>query len=129
MLKNKPIPQGFKLYILCDHGYALRWLFYTPKAPTYDLPIYDDQVNLTSALYKLSNTEKAAFALIYALRKRCRVHVYLDNYFTSTPLALALREYHIGLTDVCKSSAIIATRMCESEAAKTYDSVEWYASN
>jgi hypothetical protein len=46
------------------------------------------------------------------------VHVYLDNYFTSTRLTLALREYHIGLTGVCKLSA---TRVRESEAAKKYN--------
>jgi hypothetical protein len=50
--------------------------------------------------------------------------VYLDNYFTSTQLALALREHYIGLTGACKTSAIIATRVRESEAVKKYDSVE-----
>jgi Transposase IS4 len=31
VLKNKLIQEGFKLWILCDSGYALLWLFYIPK--------------------------------------------------------------------------------------------------
>jgi Transposase IS4 len=125
-LKNKPIPHGYKINALCEQGYALLWLFYTPKAPTFGIPY--EVITLTHT-HKLSNTESIAFALAYMLPKRCPMHVYVDNYFTSTRLAIALREHQIGLTGVCKSSAIIATRVRESEHAKMYDSVISYASH
>jgi Transposase IS4 len=124
-LKDKPIPHGYKSNMLCDHGYTISWLPYTPKAPLFGIP--REAITISQA-YNLSNTETIAFALVYMLPKRCRAHVYVDNYYTSARLAIALREHQIGLTGVCKSSAIIATRVRESERAKMYDSVEWYAS-
>jgi Transposase IS4 len=126
VLKNKPIQEGFKLWILYDSGYAILWLFYTPKQPTFNM----NEQNLTLAShYYLSNTEKVIFNLALQLQKRCIIHLYVDNLFTSARLAYALRMYSIGLTGVCKAGIRTPTRVRESELIKSHlrPSIEWFA--
>jgi hypothetical protein len=86
---NKPISQGFKLYILTDHGYIYH--FYPASHTQGVIKVGKPSEGLTKTgqmVYKLVQTLPGREDQIY--------HVYLDNFFTSVPLFKLLRDIQIG---------------------------------
>ena len=94
MMRAKPIPQGFKMLPLCEHGYTYAFMF-TSRVEKFS--------DLQRSLYNgpsqqaLSPTSSAVFQLMMSLPyEHNRFVLYCDNYFSNIPLFKALREYSIA---------------------------------
>ncbi|EED22493.1 conserved hypothetical protein [Talaromyces stipitatus ATCC 10500] len=86
-LPNKPISQGFKLFVLADHDYV--YYFY-PASRTKGVIEIGTPTELTK-------TGQMVYELIQTLPRDERNYiVYLDNYFTSIDLFKKLRDIQIG---------------------------------
>lgn len=84
---NKPISQGFKLFVLADHGYI--YYFY-PASRTQG-------VIEVARPFGLTKTGQMVYQLIQTLpRDEQTYNLYLNNYFTSIDLFKMLRDIHIG---------------------------------
>ena len=92
MINTKAAGQGFKLYSLCVGNYLI-WFVFTSKQGGIDghRPIK----GLTSSAAVVLN-------LMEQLSGISRYVVYLDNFFTSDKLLLALRQRLIGGCGTCK---------------------------
>jgi hypothetical protein len=75
-MPNKPIPQGYKLFGIADHGYlyAFQWSSKAKGMQLKDTILYP----------KLTNTGCLVQSLALSLPQR-RITIYMDNYFTSIP--------------------------------------------
>ena len=92
LLRGKPIPQGYKILALCDHGYTYSFMFTSRTNSFADLDphLYCGQI-------KLSPTSQAVYQLASALPShQFSFTVYMDNYFTNIRLLQALYEKGIG---------------------------------
>ncbi|EEA19858.1 hypothetical protein EYB26_002367 [Talaromyces marneffei] len=86
-MPNKPISQGFKIFVLADHGYC--YYFY-PASRTKGVV----EVGMAKELTK---TGQMVYELVQTLPKDNKTYdLYLDNYFTSVNLFKALREIQVG---------------------------------
>ncbi|PWW72382.1 hypothetical protein C7212DRAFT_228114, partial [Tuber magnatum] len=75
-LPNKPIPEGYKVFALCEHGYTYSFMYTSQinQFSEYDLP-YRGPGNL-----QLSPTSLAVFQLATALPyQQYRFILYCDN--------------------------------------------------
>ena len=91
MIKGKPIPQGYKMLALCEHGYTFSFMF------TSNSESISDMLSLYHGVERLSTTSQAVFQLATTLlAQRFRFTLYGDNYFSNIPLFTALREYQIS---------------------------------
>ena len=88
-LPNKPIPEGYKVFALCEHGYTFSFM-YTSRVKQFsgqdwDLPY------LGPATLPLSPTSRAVLRLATALPyQQYRFILYCDNYFSNILLFQAL---------------------------------------
>ncbi|PWW77257.1 hypothetical protein C7212DRAFT_41146, partial [Tuber magnatum] len=53
-IKNKPIKQGYKVFVLCSHRYIYVFLWYSPLHSTANLVKLDYLIPTTSAVYQLT---------------------------------------------------------------------------
>ena len=100
-IRGKPIPKGYKVLALCDHGYTYSFLF-TSNTESF--------AELNSDLYtgplRLSPTSKAIYQLASCLPSdHFSFTIYMDNYFTNIPLLTALREKKIGACGTARSTS------------------------
>lgn len=101
---NKPTPRGFKMWVVAQRGYFLRWIWHDPKAPLgpvgrrrkrkRDLKLEDDTIYLNP-------TQSVVVALVNLLPRQT-YHVYLDNLFSSPNLFEALLELGSAATGTCR---------------------------
>jgi len=101
LIRGKPIPQGYKVLALCDHGYTYSFLF-TSRAESF--------AELNSSLYsgplKLSPTSCAVYQLACTLPfNQFFFTIYMDNYFTNILLLKALRDQGIGACGTSRPSS------------------------
>jgi hypothetical protein len=96
---NKPISEGFKLWVVAQRGYFLQWVFHMPGVnggpvgvPKME-PLNPTQSVVPFLMKKLPNWEEG------------RYHVFMDNLFTSTPLLEYLHRCRIGASGTAKEGA------------------------
>jgi hypothetical protein len=100
-LKNKPIGEGFKNWVLADHGYVWCWEWYSVKHGSEGArePL-DSRI-----LAELPETQRMIMRLALRLLVDSLDYIlYLDNLFTSLPLAKALKEASIGVTGITRKN-------------------------
>ncbi|GES84286.1 hypothetical protein RCL_jg6913.t1 [Rhizophagus clarus] len=96
-IKNKPTPEGYKIFSLCDAGYAYTFIF-TFRIQTHP------EIQQVSDLSKVGNE-------VYYLTSQLPIedksfNIYIDNYFSSIKLFKYLREKKIeACGTVCTNSA------------------------
>ncbi|GBC01514.1 hypothetical protein RclHR1_42090001 [Rhizophagus clarus] len=96
-IKNKPTPEGYKIFSLCDAGYTYTFIF-TSRIQTHP------EIQQVSDLSKVGNE-------VYYLTSQLPIedksfNIYMDNYFSSIKLFKYLREKKIeACGTVCTNSA------------------------
>ncbi|KAK2760545.1 hypothetical protein CKAH01_05231, partial [Colletotrichum kahawae] len=100
---SKPTPVGFKVWVLAQKGYCLRWLWHVHGQGPYSLvpqarPARGDEEAKKAAL---TPTQRVVTTLV-ALLPVAEYHVFLDNLFASVKLFRALRRQNIGATGTCR---------------------------
>src|SRR5262249_31999118 len=81
-----PIPEGYKIFALCEAGYTYWFMWSSKKEKIGELIRIDG----------LTDTGSMVFQLAGQLSKQQSHVIYLDNYFTSVPLFNKLRNEDIG---------------------------------
>src|SRR3954453_7439488 len=109
-IKNKPTPEGYKIFSLCDAGYTYAF-FFTSRIQN------QPEVQQMPGLSKVGNE---VFHLVSQLPKNKSFNIYMDNYFSSIKLFKYLREKKIGACGtVHKNSANF------SQILKVNKKLEW----
>jgi hypothetical protein len=110
VIKNKPAPVGFKVWVIAQHGFFLRWLWHVKASPykaiTVELPLPKTQgkkVKLQTTV-ALSNTQSVVIYLCNLLPKQT-YHVFTDNLFR------ALREAGCGATGTARPNCGITPEL------------------
>jgi hypothetical protein len=99
-IPGKPIPIGFKVWILAHHGYVLNWLWHY-KGDDFG-PV---DLNLKWVEIGFTKTEAIVLTLMERLPNKGKGSIiYIDNLFTSTRLLRRLREMGIGGSGTCRDT-------------------------
>ncbi|SCO92653.1 uncharacterized protein FRV6_16781 [Fusarium oxysporum] len=103
VIKNKPTPVGFKVWVIAQHGFFLRWLWHVKASPykaitvELSLPKPQGKKGKLQTTVALNNTQSVVIHL-YNLLPKQTYHVFTDNLFSSPNLFCALREAGCGAT-------------------------------
>jgi len=94
-IKNKPMPEGFKILSLCESGYTYTFLP-TSRVSSSDVP-------------KVNGLNKVGCLVHYLITQlpyhRLSYNVYMDNYFSNVPLFQNLRQIGIGACGTVRKTA------------------------
>ncbi|KZL67850.1 AC transposable element-derived protein 4 [Colletotrichum tofieldiae] len=118
-IPTKPTPTGFKVWILAQSGYCLRWLWHVHGKGPYGLVPQarpaDSQAGVATTV-PLTPTQRVVTTLVTLLPVAV-YHVFLDNLFASIRLLRALRKQQVGASGTCrKDSGIDKILVTEKEA-------------
>jgi hypothetical protein len=116
LVKNKPTPVGFKVWVIPQQGFFLQWLWHVKSSP-YTVVI----VNLPTpkplgkrgklrTKIPLSNTQSVVAHLVKRLLPQT-YHVFTDNLFSSLQLFRLLRQLGFGATGTARPNCGITTEM------------------
>src|SRR4051812_40126705 len=95
-IKNKPTPEGYKIYSLCDRGY------------TYAaLPVSRIQESKeVKKIPGITATGNIVLHLVHQLPYRRKTfNIYMDNFFSSIPLFSYLRRKNIGACGTVRTNS------------------------
>src|SRR6478609_1879290 len=116
LVKNKPTPVGFKVWVIAQQGFFLRWLWHVKASPykavIVELPIptpYGKKGKLRTEI-PLNNTQSVVVHLLKRLSTQTH-HVFTDNLFSSPQLFRLLRQLGHGATGTARPNCGITTEM------------------
>jgi Transposase IS4 len=112
-MKNKPISEGFKIWVLADNGYFCDWLWHSQREGPEDIPkkgiIVDKLTKKGREFIYLASTYAVLIRLATRLRELRPTRVfcfYLDNLFLNVDIAQALLALNICCTGTTRKNAI-----------------------
>ncbi|EWZ27983.1 hypothetical protein FOZG_18311 [Fusarium oxysporum Fo47] len=101
LVKGKPTPVGFKIWVIAQQGYFLQWLWHVKASPVVPATIklkipkpYGKKGKLQTEI-PLSNTQSVVVHLLKRLSTPTH-HVFTDNLFSSPRLFRLLRQLGYG---------------------------------
>jgi hypothetical protein len=94
-IKNKPTPEGYKIFSLCDAGYTYSFLF---LSRTLKNPIVNQIPNL-------NYTSCQVYHLIKQLPLLRSFNIYMDNYFSNINLFKFLRDHNYGACGTVRTNS------------------------
>ena len=103
-IRNKPIPLGFKIWVIAQYGFFIHWLWHVKDSP-YGIAAIPKKGGKKRALVTddkmipLNNTQAVIIAL-YNLLPQGIYHVFLDNLFPSADLLRSLRAHGYRATGI-----------------------------
>jgi len=114
VVKGKPTPLGFKIWVIAQAGFFIRWLWHF-KGSNYDAldrgprrkrgrPSTQEREAAgkeAAALIQLGNTQGVVISLCDMLPKQT-YHVFVDNLFSTPPLFRKLRDHGYGATGTAR---------------------------
>ncbi|KAJ0130256.1 putative 4-hydroxy-2-oxoglutarate aldolase [Fusarium oxysporum f. sp. albedinis] len=116
LVKGKPTPVGFKVWVIAQQGYFLQWLWHVKALPytavIVDLPTpkpVGKKGKLRTEI-PLSNTQSVVVHLVKRLLTQT-YHVFTDNLFLSPQLFRLLRQLGFGATGTARPNCGISTEM------------------
>jgi Transposase IS4 len=112
-MPSKPIPQGYKIYGIADHGYLYGFLWSSKTEGLQDI-LLQPQLTKTGCLVR---------SLALTLPRR-ELTIYIDNYFTSVPLFEELRACRFGAVGTTRPHLEFLARMKEIKD-KFSKKLEW----
>ncbi|KAM5527701.1 hypothetical protein FOXYSP1_20063 [Fusarium oxysporum f. sp. phaseoli] len=116
LVKNKPTPVGFKVWVIAQQGFFLQWLWHVKASPykaiTVELPTPQQRDKKGKLLTEipLSNTQSVVVHLLKRLSTQTQ-HVFTDNLFSSPQLFRLLRRLGYGATGTARPNCGITTEM------------------
>src|SRR6478735_9929735 len=116
VVKNKPTPVGFKVWVIAQQGFFLQWLWHVKASPykavIVELPTptpYGKKGKLRTEI-PLNNTQSVVVHLLKRLSAQTH-HVFTDNLFSSPQLFRLLRQLGHGATGTARPNCGITTEM------------------
>jgi hypothetical protein len=114
VVKNKPTPVGFKVWVITQQGFFMQWLWHV-KASPYKAVIVElptprpvGKKGRLQTEIPLSNTQSAVVHLLKRLPAQT-YHVFTDNLFSSPQLFRLLRQLGCGATGTARPNCGITT--------------------
>jgi hypothetical protein len=101
-ISNKPIQQGYKVFGLADHGCLYSFLWSSRVRGLQEI-VLRPQLTPTGSLVR-------TLALTLP---RCRITIYMDNYFTPVPLFEELRSCEFGAVGTTRPHSVSPSEMKE----------------
>jgi hypothetical protein len=117
IIPNKPIEEGYKIWVMIQRGYFLSWVFHR-KGKIKDSkkrdPLGPYKVKQSKAL---GNNNSSAIVAELANRLPILGHIfYLNDLFTNIKLLRYMRERGFGITGICTAKSGILKDFCEIKA-------------
>ncbi|RKL08705.1 hypothetical protein BFJ70_g16774 [Fusarium oxysporum] len=116
LVKGKPTPVGFKIWVIAQQGYFLQWLWHVKALPVTAVTVkleaptpYGKKGCLRTEI-PLSNTQSVVVHLLQRLTTATH-HVFTDNLFSSPQLFRLLRQLGHGATGTARPNCGITTVM------------------
>lgn len=114
-IPTKPIPTGYKIWVVAQYGYFLQWVFHAKGSGPNDGP---QGVKVPAALGgnkygKGGNKTQAVVVHLLEQLPPQRYIVYLDNLFTSNALLEHLRSLDFGAIGTARVDAGIIDRLVD----------------
>ncbi|KAJ0126248.1 Uncharacterized protein HZ326_30647 [Fusarium oxysporum f. sp. albedinis] len=116
LVKGKPTPVGFKIWVIAQQGYFLQWLWHVKASPVVpaivklEIPkLYGKKGKLQTEI-PLSNTQSVVVHLLKRLSTPTH-HVFTDNLFSSPQLFRLLRQLGYGATGTARPNCGITAAM------------------
>ncbi|KJZ69068.1 hypothetical protein HIM_11537 [Hirsutella minnesotensis 3608] len=101
-VKNKPTPTGFKVWVVAQAGYFLRWLWHQPSNALGPAGTKRKRAEGTAeGGISLNPTQSVVVALLEQLPEQT-YHIFFDNLFSSPDFLNALRRLEIGATGTAR---------------------------
>jgi len=116
-MPKEPVIQGFKIFAICQRGYAYNRLFHSRIRGTPELDFTTQFAATRSVVYI------PACSLAPSHNQGYHFNVYMENHFTTIPLLSALRYSGIARTGAARANAF------PSSAKRPSDSVPWNTRN
>ncbi|KAM5513395.1 hypothetical protein FOXYSP1_08195 [Fusarium oxysporum f. sp. phaseoli] len=116
LVKGKPTPVGFKIWVITQQGYFLQWLWHVKASPVTAITVkleapkpYGKKGKLRTET-PLSNTQSVVVHLLKRLTT-ATYHVFTDNLFSSPQLFRLLRQLGHGATGTARPNCGITAVM------------------
>ncbi|KNB17655.1 hypothetical protein FOXG_22000 [Fusarium oxysporum f. sp. lycopersici 4287] len=116
LVKGKPTPVGFKIWVIAQQGCFLQWLWHVKASPVVPATIklkipkpYGKKGKLQTEI-PLSNTQSVVVHLLKRLSTPTH-HVFTDNLFSSPRLFRLLRQLGYGATGTAHPNCGITAAM------------------
>ncbi|KAF6523619.1 hypothetical protein HZS61_012118 [Fusarium oxysporum f. sp. conglutinans] len=116
LVKGKPTPVGFKIWVIAQQGYFLQWLWHVKASPVTAITVkleapkpYGKKGKLRTET-PLSNTQSVVVHLLKRLTT-ATYHVFTDNLFSSPQLFRLLRQLGHGATGTARPNCGITAVM------------------
>lgn len=105
-IPQKPTPTGYKIWVLGQSGYFVRWLWHVHgRGPCGLVPQQcSRQGDEELAREHLTPTQRVVTTFL-TLLPLAVYHVFLDNLFASVKLFKALRSSQVGATGTCRKDS------------------------
>lgn len=98
---RKPIPIGFKAWVVAQAGYFLQWQFYMPPSV---IPQKRKRPQDKEDPDYLAPTQAVVLSLVNQL-ENANFHVFTDNLFSTTTLFRLLRQCGHAATGTCRTNS------------------------
>ncbi|RKK77498.1 hypothetical protein BFJ68_g17968 [Fusarium oxysporum] len=116
LVKGKPTPVGFKVWVIAQQGFFLQWLWHVKSSPytavivNLPTPKPVGKKGKLQTEIPLSNTQSVVVHLVKRLLPQT-YHVFTDNLFSSPQLFRLLRQLGFGATGTARPNCGISTEM------------------
>ncbi|KJZ70145.1 hypothetical protein HIM_10452 [Hirsutella minnesotensis 3608] len=119
-VKNKPTPTGFKVWVVAQAGYFVRWLWHQPSNALGPAAGKKRKraTGTAEGGISLNPTQSVVVALVKQLPEQT-YHVFFDNLFSSPNLFTALRQLGIGATGTARVNCGFYQPFVEAKKADT----------
>ncbi|UPL02957.1 hypothetical protein LCI18_013891 [Fusarium solani-melongenae] len=120
VIKGKPIPRGFKIWVVAQHGFFIHWFWHITGAQYgavgVELPpakrrrtcrtqgSQETQEGSSDEPIALNSTQSVIVALANTLPK-ATYHIFVDNLFSSSDLFRSLRMHGHGATGTARANS------------------------
>lgn len=112
-MKNKPTPEGYKVFALCDAGYTYNFMF------TSRIKKKESVQNIPG----INQTGCEVYHLIKELPTDKSFNIYMDNYFSSIGLFNFLREKKIGACGTVRTNSSKFPKVLKTDKKLEWDTL------
>ncbi|KAJ3454592.1 hypothetical protein MRS44_013192 [Fusarium solani] len=134
VIKGKPDPIGFKIWVISQCGFFIRWIWHVKEKPHgaagVEISTQESSSQCRSSkrrkvTVEAPDTEDESFlpnstqAIVVALTNmlpKATYHVFVDNLFSSSPLFRNLRNHGLGATGTARTNSGIHKELIQDKS-------------
>ncbi|KAG6979697.1 PiggyBac transposable element-derived protein 4 [Fusarium oxysporum f. sp. conglutinans] len=144
VIKGKPDPVGFKIWVIAQYGFFIRWIWHvkekphgavgveisTQKSLSQGRPSKRRKVTVEAPDTKdepfAPNSTQAIVIALTNMLPKATYHIFMDNLFSSSPLFRNLRNHGLGATGTARTNSgihqeLVQDRKDDGKVKKMYE--------